>query len=121
MEPNDAGAAPNRRTVAQLQGGVPRVGMGSAIPAISGREQMLGATGLPGLRPVVENLAALGTRLASEEFGAAAEAGRLLAVPEELVKVVSAGPYGSPIALSPTQLGVRLDTGGAALLQGGRS
>ena len=72
----------------------------------------------------MESLAASGTRLASEGFGAAAAAAvsRLLAVLGERVRVGSTSRcYGSRIALPPTQLGEWLDTGGAALLQGGRS
>ncbi len=80
MEPNETNAALNQM-VSQLQGGVLRVGIASAIPIIAGWERTLEATGLPELAPIAENLRALRTTLSSEdsdpaEVGAAPQPAR---------------------------------------------
>ena len=119
MEANEANVALNQ-TVAQLQGGALQLGIASAIPVISGWEQTLGATGIPELTPVAQNLTALRNLLATGNFDAA-EAGRLLNTLSEQVRQVAGTPYGLPIAVPLTQLSLLLDTAGGALaVQGTR-
>ena len=117
MEPKDASMALDQ-TAAQLQGGVLRLGIGSAIPVIAVWEQALRATGLARLVPVAENLETLRTRLASGDVDPAG-AGRLLQELGGLVRAVAASPYGLPISLPFTHLALVPDTGGATLLRGG--
>ena len=119
MEVSEANAALNQ-TVAQLQGGVLRLGIASAIPVISSWEQTLGATGIPELTPVAQNLTALRNLLAMGDF-VPAEVGRLLNTLSEQVRAVAGTPYGLPIAVPLTQLSLFLNTAGGALAgQGAR-
>jgi len=64
VETQGTGAALTQ-TLAQLQGGVLKLGIGSAIPLIAGWEGML-ATNLPELRGIAENLRTLRAELASD-------------------------------------------------------
>lgn len=113
MEQNETNAALNQ-TVSQLQGGVLRLGIGSAIPVIAGWERTLAATRLPALAPIAENLGVLRSRLASESFDPA-EVGALLNELGNQVRAVTASPYGLPIAVPLAQLSLLLNAGGAAL------
>jgi hypothetical protein len=113
VQANEAGAALNQ-TVGQLQGGVLRLGIESAIPAIAGWEQTLSASGVPELQPKAENLGVLRESLAADSFDPA-EVGGLLTALAEQVRVVTTTPYGLPIAAPLTQLSLLLNTAGASL------
>jgi hypothetical protein len=118
MEANEANAALNQ-TVAQLQGGVLRLGIGSAVPTIAGWERTLAGSGVPEAQAIADNLSTLRTRLAADSFDPA-EVGRLLTMLGEQVRVVTT-LYGFPIAAPLTQLSLLLNTGGAALASQGTS
>lgn len=64
-EANETSAALDQ-TVAQLQQGVPRVGIGSGIPVVASWERTLKAS--PALTPIAENLGSLRARLAAPGF-----------------------------------------------------
>lgn len=102
------------QTVTQLQGGVFRLGIASAIPLIAGWEQTLGATNVPELAEISRNLAALRTRLTGEEFDPA-EVGGLLKTLAGQVRAVATSPFGLPAAVPLTQLSLLLEAGSSVL------
>ncbi|QIN79366.1 hypothetical protein GBA65_13550 [Rubrobacter marinus] len=114
MEANSAGTALNQ-TVGQLQGGILRLGIGSAIPVIATWEQTLSASGVPELTPVAQNLSTLRNHLANPNFDPN-QVGQLLATLGGQVQAIAATPYGLPIAAPLTQLGLLLSTGGGTLM-----
>lgn len=114
MEANSAGTALNQ-TVGQLQAGILRLGIGSAIPVIATWEQTLSASGVPELSPIAQNLGTLRNHLANPNFDPN-EVGQLLATLGGQVQAVAATPYGLPIAAPLTQLGLLLSTGGGTIM-----
>jgi len=107
------GAALNQ-TAAQLQGGVLRLGIGTAIPLIATWEGTLAASPAPELRGVAENLGALRSALA-EEGSDGTEVGQLLTTLGAQVQAIASSPLGFPIAVPLTQLSLLLSAGGAAV------
>ena len=77
MDPNTAGRALNQ-TVGQLQGGLLRLGLGSAIPLILTWERTLSSSGVPDLAAIAQNLGSLRNHLADPNFDPD-EMGQLLA------------------------------------------
>lgn len=114
MEANSATTALNQ-TVGQLQGGILRLGIGSAIPVIATWEQTLSASGVPELTPIAQNLGTLRNLLADPSFDPN-QVGQLLATLGGQVQAIAATPYGLPIAAPLTQLGLVLSTGGGTLM-----
>lgn len=113
MEANSAATALNQ-TVGQLQGGILRLGIGSAIPVIATWEQALSSSRVPELTPIAQNLGSLRNLLANPNFDPN-QVGQLLATLGAQVQSVAATPYGLPIAAPLTQLGLLLSTGGGTL------
>jgi uncharacterized membrane protein len=113
VEPQGASTALNQ-TAAQLQGGILRLGIGTAILVIASWEGTLSASGLPELRGVAENLGTLRERLASDSFDPG-EVGGLLTTLGAQVQALTTSPYGFAIAAPLTQLSLLLTTGGATL------
>ena len=114
MEANSAFTALNQ-TAGQFQGGILRLGIGSAIPVIATWEQTLSASGVPELTPIAQNLASLRTQLADPNFDPN-EVGQLLTTLGGQVQATAATPYGLPIAAPLTQLGLLLSTGGGTIM-----
>ena len=114
MESNTASTALNQ-TVGQLQGGLLRLGVGSAIPVIATWEQTLSSSGVPELAPIAQNLGSLRNHLANPSFDPN-EVGQLLATLGAQVQATAATPYGLPIAAPLTQLGLLLSTGGGTIM-----
>lgn len=114
MEANSTGTALNQ-TVGQLQGGILRLGVGSAIPVISTWEQALSSSEAPELEPIAQNLGSLRNHLANPNFDPN-EVGQILATLGAQVQAVAATPYGLPIAAPLTQLGLLLSTGGGMIM-----
>lgn len=114
MEANSAFTALNQ-TATQLQGGILRLGIGSAIPVIATWEQTLSSSGVPELAPIAQNLGSLRTLLANPNFDPT-EVGQLLATLGGQVQAAAATPYGLPIAVPLSQLGLLLSTGGGTIM-----
>lgn len=117
-EANETNAALNQ-TLGQLQGGLLRVGIGSAIPVVAGWEQTLKNSPSPDLAAVGTNLGSLRTMLAADDFDPA-EVGALLMALGDQVQALTATPYGLPIAVPLSQLSLLLKTGGTNLAQQAR-
>lgn len=113
MQANQAATALNQ-TAAQLQGGILRLGIGTAIPLIATWETTLATSNAPELRSVSENLTALREKLASQSFDPG-EVARLLATLGAQTQAVATSPTGFALAVPLSQLSLLLTTGGAAL------
>lgn len=114
MEGNTASTALNQ-TVGQLQNGILRLGVGSAIPVIATWEQTLSSSGVPELAPIAQNLGSLRNHLANPNFDPN-EVGQLLATLGAQVQGVATTPHGLPMAAPLTQLGLLLSTGGGTIM-----
>ena len=119
MDAMSAGTVLNQ-TVGQLQGGLLQLSIGSAIPVIAAWEQTLASSSAPELTSVAQNLGTLRNQLANPNFDPN-EVGQLLATLGAQVQAVAITPYGLPIAIPLTQLGLILSTGGGTLMGNARS
>lgn len=114
-EANETSAAINQ-TVGQLQEGVLRVGIGSAIPVVASWEQALKNSPVPELAAVGTNLGTLRAMLAGQDFDPAV-VGSLLTALGDQVQTLTATPYGMPLGVPLTQLAMLLKTSGRTLVQ----
>lgn len=116
---SDSTATAIDQTVGQLQGGVLRLGIGSAIPVIATWEQALSSSSMPEMAPIAQNLGSLRNHLANPNFDPN-EVAQILTTLGDQVQSVAATPYGLPVAAPLIQLGLLLGTGAGSIMDQGQ-